>query len=56
MENFIVWCLICTGVWNITSSFIVSTKNGLGSLYFKVIPFLTGFCCLVSGLKLLGVI
>jgi hypothetical protein len=44
---------LIVGLWMITQSFIMKTKNFVSSIYFKVIPFFLGLACLVMFAKIL---
>lgn len=43
-----------TGLFNISTSFMMHTSNMKSALWFQVIPFLTGAGCLVVAGKLAG--
>jgi uncharacterized protein YebE (UPF0316 family) len=45
---------LITAIWMITLSLLLSTKDMISTIIFKVIPFFIGIANLIMGLKLLG--
>ena len=48
--------MLAAGVWSITMSFLMSTKNIQSAVIFKVIPFFSGLGCLYIGGDLIGLL
>lgn len=46
--------LIVCGVFWIISAFMVNTKNWKSAIFFKVIPFFTGFVTIICAMDLFG--
>jgi len=58
MEPNILYGILvsASGIWSITTSFIMSTRNTSSALIFKVIPFFMGMGCLYVGANLFGIL
>lgn len=56
MENLINWISVLGGMYLIVLAFILETKNIQSTIVFKVIPFFTGICILISMFQHMGFI
>lgn len=52
----ITYLLLTVGIWFISNSFLMKTKNCKSSLIFKVIPFLLGLSSIICFLGRIGVL
>lgn len=56
MNTFINITVATTGIYLVTMSLLMNTKNIRSALLFKVVPMFLGFACIFSALVLFGVI
>lgn len=54
MSYFISYMPLIAGLWLIGIALMMTTKNVISSVIFKVIPFFLGMGCLFSAGKTLG--
>jgi len=54
MNFFHILIISLTGFYLLVGSLLMTTKDLLSSLLFKVIPFFLGFFCLILAGKLIG--
>jgi hypothetical protein len=56
MELWLNIFILLFGVWNITMSLVMNTKNFVSALIFKIVPFFGGLGLLYIGAKNAGVL
>jgi hypothetical protein len=48
-----IWIVLASGIFNIATALMVTTKNNPSTIFFKVIPFFLGIGCLIYSVNIL---